>query len=109
MQVQHAVPGPACRPGTTPAPGSRTYSNDFRGYLPGDMHPRYDVYESDVDARGRPWRPEVDALLEPPAPPGDVAGGDANKISPSSPLEGSAHERRATRSSCRRSLPGPRP
>ena len=39
--------------------------------------------------------------------PGGVAGGDVNKISPSSPLEGSARERRAARSSCRRSLPGP--
>lgn len=49
-----------------------------------------------------------DALLEQPAPPGCFTGGDANKISPSTPLEGSAPACRAARSGCRRSLPGPR-
>lgn len=50
-----------------------------------------------------------DALLEQPAPPGCFAGGDAIKISPGTPIEGSAPARRAARSGCRRSLPGPRP
>jgi len=49
-----------------------------------------------------------DAPLEQPAPSGGFTGGDANKISPFTPLEGSAPAPRAARSSCRRSLPGPR-
>jgi len=49
-----------------------------------------------------------DALLEQPAPPGGFTGGDANKISPFTPLEGSAPAPRAARASRRRSLPGPR-
>ena len=49
-----------------------------------------------------------DAPLEQPAPSGGFTGGDANKISPFTPLEGSAPAHRAARASCRRSLPGPR-
>lgn len=49
-----------------------------------------------------------DTPLEQPAPSGGFTGGDANKISPFTPLEGSAPAHRAARASCRRSLPGPR-
>lgn len=50
-QVLHAVPGPACRPGTPPVPGSRTHPVDHPGHLHVDMHARNDVDGPDVDAR----------------------------------------------------------